>query len=169
MNIENKDDEVVRLLTILSGMDDKKEEISDAIYDLRCRCENPYNKDSFRVFYECLSKAAEAVQLNTRVEYMIRGDGNYKDYFTVVLPGYLDEDEIKEIKSLCGEDDEFAPGKVGLPNVYTPFGSEFEPWAEMIDIRPTTEAPDSDTHAYSFYEAFRKECACWKTLADKSE
>lgn len=54
-------EDIAEKLTNISGIEDNgiKDELTDAIYQVKAMAENPYNSDYWRILYNVLLKAAD--------------------------------------------------------------------------------------------------------------
>ena len=103
--------------------------------------------------------------MNSRIMYLYRDAGNYKQLNQHIISGTLAEKEIREIIS-CTENGNFIPSQVGLPE------ERFESWSndddhvwfELDESCFTKTQEDADTElptAYELLEAFRKAKGRW--------
>ena len=54
-------EDIARVICDLAGIDDEDtyKECEEAIYDLKCICENKYNRDCYRTLWEALQQLTE--------------------------------------------------------------------------------------------------------------
>jgi hypothetical protein len=103
--------------------------------------------------------------MNTRIEYLYRDAGNYKQFGSVVLRGAITPQEIGTIKAGLESGEYFIPNQVGLPDLQPnmpgfPDRDADHVWHELDaqwGISLTADPPTSelDVHAFALMFAGR--------------
>nr|BFD64928.1 hypothetical protein BdHM001_36090 [Bdellovibrio sp. HM001] len=90
--------------------------------------------------------------MNTKISYMYRDAGNYKNCGTVVAEGKLTNRQIEELKGF----DQFIAEQVGLaPLQEGEYNPEYDhPYHEVTDVELTEEEPTIKMTAKQLYQAF---------------
>lgn len=95
--------------------------------------------------------------MNTRIDYMYRDPGNYKQFNTIVIQGEVD---IDLFKSVLDEELYFIPSQLGLEDLQGRFcngvQADDHPWHELEEIEHTDDAPVVGSDAGELYRCLMK-------------
>ena len=75
----------------------------------------------------------------TKIEYLYRDAGNWKQYNEFIVSGAL---ALSDLKPYLHDGEFFIPGELGLDNLFpVPFDEDDHPWHEILVITETSEPP----------------------------
>jgi len=108
--------------------------------------------------------------MNTRVEYLYRDSGNYKQFASVVLTGEITPEERARIAAALDSGEYFIPGQVGLEDLqpkmpFFPNRESDHVWHELdpnLGIAVVDYPPTMDLDVHEFASRFTGE---WDILA----
>ena len=90
----------------------------------------------------------------TKIEYLYRDAGNWKQYNEFIVSGAL---ALSDLKPYLHDGEFFIPGELGLDNLFpVPFDEDDHPWHEILVITETSEPPTVSFDSKELISRFQK-------------